>query len=96
MTTKNKDKEYVFTATGGWDIDGKLKPQHDASGNVVGFKLSDGRIVQLVIALEVWDKKTDSYQYVTSENQMEKLGFYGLDYGRLDFQQTNDRYSEQV
>lgn len=92
MTTK----EYVFTATGGWDVDSKLKPLYDASGNVVGFKLPDGREAQLVIALEVLDPKKGSYSYVTSEKQMDKLGFSCLDYSRLEFTETNNRYAQEV
>ena len=63
---------------------------------MVGFQLPDGRLAQLVIALEVVDSKTDSYKYITSEKQMERLGFSCLDYDRLVFEETNNRYAEEV
>jgi hypothetical protein len=96
MATKTKDKEYVFTVTGGWTVDGRLKPQYDAYGNVVGFEDSKGRIIQLVVALEVLETSpvgNEKYSYVTGEKAMEKLGFSGLDYNRLDFEETNNRFS---
>lgn len=96
MTTKNKDKEYVFTATGGWTINSDLIPVYDAFNQVVGFQLPDGRLAQLVIALEIVDEKTDSFKYITSEKQMERLGFCCLDYDRLVFEETNNRYAEEV
>lgn len=96
MSTKVKDKEYVFTATGGWTIDGRLEPQYNAMNNVVGFKDAKGRIIQLVIALEVLDFDAcgnEKYSYVTSEKAMDKLGFSCLDYDRLEFEETNNRFS---
>jgi hypothetical protein len=97
MTTETK--EYVFTATGGWTVDGRLEPQYSAMGNVVGFKDSKGRIIQLVIALEVLEcdsEGNEKFSYVTSERSMEKLGFSCLDYDRLEFEETNDRFSHNL
>lgn len=80
-----KDKTYHFTATGGWTIDSKLKPETDHAGNVVAFRLPDGRKAQLVVALEVESKDETDYKYIVSERDMEKIGFSCLDYDRLEF-----------
>lgn len=82
MTTN----EYKFVAEGGYDIDSNLTPEANAFGEVVGFKLPDGRSVRLVIALEVSDEYGDDFKYVTSEQEMSELGFDCLDYERLNFE----------
>jgi hypothetical protein len=94
---KTKEKNYLFTLTGGWTIVGNMKEQLSCDGSVYGFKLPDGRVVQLVVALEVEDKNGD-YTYVTSEKEMEKLGFESLDYDRMDFTEPDEpiqAYSKQ-
>ena len=83
-----KEKNYLFTLTGGWTVVGNMKEELAADGSVYGFKLPDGRVVQLVVALEVEDKK--GYTYVTSEKEFEKLGFESLDYDRMDFMESDE------
>ena len=83
-----KEKNYLFTLTGGWTLVGNMKEELAADGSVYGFKLPDGRVVQLVVALEVEDK--NGYTYVTSEKEFEKLGFESLDYGRMDFTESDE------
>lgn len=78
--------EVRFTVTGGFNIDLKLKPETDAQGNVVAYRLPDGRKVALVVALEVCNKEETEYSYVTLEPEMDKLGFGCLDYDRLEFE----------
>lgn len=77
----NSETNYRFEASGGWVVNENLKPIHDVSGNIVAFSLPDGRIV---VALEV--EKDGNLEYVTDNAQMEDLGFYCLEYDRLEFQ----------
>lgn len=78
--------ERRFTVTGGFNIDPNLEPEYDNLGNIVAYRLSDGRKVALVVALEVCNKEETEYNYVTLEPEMDKLGFGCLDYDRLDFE----------
>jgi len=82
--------DYSFTATGSWSIQKQLKPFFGSLNNVIGFELPDGRSVRLVIALEVENKQTGDMQYVTSEREMDDLGFYALEYDRLDFEMLEE------
>ena len=90
---KTKEKTYLFAVTGGWTIVGNMKEQLAADGSVCGFKLPDGRVVQLVVALEVEDKNGD-YTYVVGDKEMEKLGFESLDYERADFIESDESIQE--
>lgn len=80
-------KVYKFKATGGFDINKKFREIPSCSGDVCGFELPDGRVVQIVIALEVASKDGNSYKYITSEKTMAELGFEGLDYDKLIFEE---------
>lgn len=77
-------KNYLFEVTGGWTIDNNLHPEPDYSGNICSFILPDGKIVRLVVSLEIEDKN-GNISYVTSEKGMEKLGFTSLDYDKSNF-----------
>jgi len=93
MNQINNDQEsndYSFIATGSWNIPKQLKPFFGSVNNVIGFKLPDGRSVRLVIALEVENHQTGDIEYVTSEREMDRLGFYALEYDRLDFEPIED------
>ena len=78
-------KKYQFEATGGFDVSKLLKPETSALGNIVRFKLPDGRCAQLVVALEIESNGGEDYEIVTSEGEMHALGFGGLDYDELRF-----------
>lgn len=75
--------KYKFTCSGDFDVDVNLDRIYDSVGNVVGFKLPDGREVRLVIALEVDNE--DNYDYITSESDMDELGFNLTDYDVCEF-----------
>ena len=87
-TTKKSEPEtsqYSFEISGEFaNVDGKLKPLLDASGNIYGFKLPDGRECDLAICLRVEDKKGKEH-WIVSEKEMAELGLDGLFYGRSEF-----------
>ena len=76
-------KETLFEATGAFDIDANLKPVCNGLGEICEYELPDGRIVRLVIALEIESK--GSCTYITSETEMDELGFSDLNYDQLNF-----------
>ena len=88
MKTKEKNEptsQYVFEITGEFaNIDNKLKPWLDASGNIYGFTLPDGRECDLAICLRCEDKKGDE-KWIVSETEMAELGLDGLFYSRSEF-----------
>jgi len=67
------------------NVDPSYQPVFDADGNTTGFKLPDGRLVQLVAALEVISADETKAEYVTSEAGMSDLGFDVLEYDYLQF-----------
>ena len=84
MATKNKTfTQYLFEVTGGFDIDDDLEPILDASGNICGFTLPDGREADIAICMRV--EGGDKEEWITSERKMAQLGFESLDYGKSDF-----------
>jgi len=82
-----KTKEWKFNVTGGFDIDKTLQPYVAHDGGVVGFTLPDGRTVRLVVALEIESKDGSKFDYITADQIMGDLGFAGLDYDRLEFEE---------
>ena len=76
---------YLFEVTGGFDVRKDLKPELSAYGDVIKFRLPDGKAAQLIVALEIEIDDGMSYEYVTSEKEMSKLGLEGLDYNQLRF-----------
>lgn len=81
-----KTTEVKFEVKGGFDIANNLVPQTASNGEVIGYKLPDGRIARLVIALEIENPKCVSpIEYVTFDSQMATLGFANLDYEHLTF-----------
>ena len=92
----NPDQEkppfrYIFEISGEFaNICDSLSPLLDASGNIYGFTLPDGRECDLAICLRVEDKKGDE-QWIVSETEMAALGLDGLIYDRAEFS-VNDEY----
>lgn len=81
-----EENAYEFTIRGCFgNVSQKNIEIVDASGNVVGFQLPDGRMAQLVMALEVVSADGTKAEYVTKEEEMEKLGFDILEYASLTF-----------
>jgi len=84
--------QYVFVISGEFaNIDDKLRPLLDASGNIYGFTLPDGRECDLAICLRVEDKKGEE-EWLVSEKEMAELGLDGLIYDRAEFS-VNDEYN---
>lgn len=80
-----KSDTYLFSIEGGFDVDKKLKPETSQvnPNTVIAFN-SKAKRISLIMALEVEDDN-GNIQYITSEKEMEKLGFTGLEYRHLDF-----------
>jgi hypothetical protein len=102
---KVMDKIYTCTASGSFQVKENLTLSLFIGGNgqVIGFKLPDGRIVRPCICLEVESKDGNKFRYITSESAMAKLGFEGLDYKDTtgfeeDFEESerfeNDTYED--
>lgn len=86
---KTKDfTHYLFAVTGGFHVDAALTPLLSASGDIYGFRLPDGREVDIAICLRVEGGGTE--EWVTDERQMESLGFESLGYDRSDFMEGGD------
>ena len=83
-----KIKTYLFKVTGGFDINRKFKEELSCISKVVGFKLPDGRTARPIIGLEIESKDGNKFEYVTSESKMSELGFEGLDYGHVFFEEV--------
>ena len=57
-----------------------------ANGEVIGYKLPDGRIARLCIALEIEDETgKEPIKVVSFDSEMATLGFTNLDYEQLTF-----------
>lgn len=80
----SKVQAYQFSIEGGFDVDKKLKPEvSQVSDAVIAFN-SKNKSVSLIMALEVEDSE-GNIKIITSEKEMEALGFTGLDYKHLHF-----------
>ena len=79
------EKPYKFVVKGGFDISSTLAEYLAWDGGVIGFVLPNGKVAKLCVALEIEDGDGDGFTYVTSQNEMAKLGFQDLDYESLDF-----------
>jgi len=91
LQTETTTSQYVFEISGEFaNIDDKLSPLYDASGNIYGFTLPDGRACDLAICLRCEDKKGDE-KWIVSEEEMAELGLDGLIYDRAEFS-VNDEY----
>ncbi|MFK5065629.1 hypothetical protein, partial [Klebsiella pneumoniae] len=77
-------RDLRFQVTGGFTLDESLIAEEvlSADGEIVGFKLLDGRTVKLIVGLEVESADEVNYDYITSEKEMQALGFSALEYDR--------------
>jgi hypothetical protein len=84
IKNKRKLNGYSFKVTGGFNIDSDLEPIYAANGqDIVGFKLQDGREINIEICLRLEDNGKEDY--IISENEMDQYGFSSLDYYHADF-----------
>lgn len=80
-----KPREVRFEVTGGLDVPEDYQEIRSAVGEVVGFRLPDGRTVRLMVALEVEAPGGESYRSVAALSGMEALGFTCLEYADARF-----------
>ena len=93
MPLDEKETTFKFDVTGTFSIQNEFEqilsqmPMRTMGkeGEITGFKLPNGKIVQLVVALEVMSENEESFEYITSEEKMDALGFRCLDYIALTF-----------
>jgi len=86
-------KDYKFEVTGGFLVGekmAKMTEYHAHDGRVIGFQLPDGRIVRLIVALEIENENDGTFKYASSQNEMEELGFGCLDYDQANFCETEE------
>jgi len=76
---------YDFEVQGSFNIRNNLELHESWVGEVVGFRLPDGRLVRPIVGLEVESADGTKYEYVTDESTMSEMGFEGLDYGDVRF-----------
>jgi hypothetical protein len=81
-------KNYLFSVTGGFDVDDTWKPVLDCNNVVSGFERPDGTIVDLAICLRT--EKNGAEKFHVSDNQLAALGFECLDYASADFTESTD------
>lgn len=75
-------KRFIVSGT----INVKGRPVYSkADGGIVGFRQKDGSVVKLSLALEVQNKEGTKFNYLTTDDQMEKVGFTVVLYDRADF-----------
>jgi len=90
------DKIYKCTVTCTFRVlENRLDEYIPQTGIVAGFKLRDGRTVRPVIGMEIESKDGSRYKYVTSQNEMAKLGLEDLEYDVSDFEE-DEQASEQL
>ena len=85
MPLDEKETTFKFDVTGTFSIQKEFEQMLSQMGEITGFKLPNGKIVQLVVALEVMSEDENSFEYITSEEKMDALGFRCLDYIALTF-----------
>ena len=76
---------HVFEVTGQFFIEKNLKPISRKHYAISGFELPDGRIAKLIVGIEVTDTITGGTDYITDQQELEKLGFSCLDYDKTCF-----------
>lgn len=75
-------KKFVITGT----MLVKGYPTKAADGEVVSYKLKDGRRVRLVAALEIESADGTKCTYASTDAEMRKVGFEIESYDQTDFQ----------
>jgi hypothetical protein len=75
--------KYLFSVTGGFDVDDKWTPVQAAGGEIVGFRRPDGTTVEIAICLRT--EKAGREKFLTAEAAFDRIGFTCLDYGSADF-----------
>jgi hypothetical protein len=85
MPLDEKETTFKFDVTGTFSIQNEFEQVLSQMGETTGFKLPNGKTVQLVVALEVVSENEESFEYITSEEKMDALGFRCLDYIALTF-----------
>ena len=79
----------AFEVTGKMSVRGK--PIKDVLGNIVGYKLKDGTIVKLVVALDVQRsaRPCSNLPYtIANSNDIRELGFDLLEYDQVKFKEV--------
>jgi hypothetical protein len=80
----------TFRVTGSFEMDSNIKDAEEHSPmQTCSFKLPDGRVVRLVVALEVENPCNNAFAYLTKESDMTALGFTCLDYDETVFQKED-------
>ncbi len=75
---------YFFRCSGGIDIKSDLTTHKSWDGEVVGFNMPDGTIVDLYVGLRV-TLPDGAEKYIYSVDDMSKYGFDNFDYDELVF-----------
>ena len=90
---ENADGElYAFKVTGEFEVDCHLKPvfgKGNRQNTIIGFELPNGRMARLIVGLELETKvnpEIQDYAHITSQQEMEILGFGCLDYSMTSFE----------
>ena len=86
------EKLFNFTLTGTFVVEPGLTPERAFDGRITGFKLPDGRKVALVVGLEIEsaEDEDETFEYVTSESDMEPLGLHVTEYVDAHFEESEE------
>lgn len=74
-------KGILFNIKGGFNIPDIITADHSFDGStIVSFNLPDGRCARLCMALEVLSEEGQFERVVSSDKDLEAVGFSDLDY----------------
>ena len=76
--------EKRFVVSGSIQVSGT--PEEDINGEVCGYRLPDGRFVRLAVALEIEAEDGNDYQYLSTDQEMQKVGFSVIQYDQTQFE----------
>lgn len=78
------NNEKRFIVSGSISVSGI--PEEDASGAILGYRLPDGRLVRLAMALEVESEDGSNYTYLSNDKDMQSIGFDIVRYDQTQFE----------
>jgi len=79
-------KSYNFTVSGTFEVDPELTPITNHNNTIIGFKDKQGRILKLIVAVQV--DEPHSSQIKAGDHQFEEIGLTLEKYNKTYFYET--------
>ena len=86
---------YIFSCTGGFDINSSFTTHKAWNGEVVGFNLPDGSTVDLFVGLRL-TSRDGKESFINSEQEMAELGFSDMEYDELTFKALSNENPDET